>query len=108
MPACFQLYDKSKPEEGPVSLSKVDERCASTSRCRATRSNTSGDGSTASGCASPWARRSKQIREQIDGYLAADKQHQDGYVEFYENMLLMLSYLEERYTPNAFYSPIKD
>jgi hypothetical protein len=108
MPICFQLYDKSKPEEGPVSLSKVDEEMCEHFQVPCDPIKYLGGWFDCIGFRLALGKTFEEIREQIDGYLAADKQHQDGYVEFYENMLLMLSYLEERYTPNAFYSPIKD
>lgn len=109
MPACFQLYDKSKPGEGPVVLPRIDEAiCLALSvPCDPIKYYNYWFDSI--GFRLAIGKTFDQIREEFKGYVAEEKAKDNaGGVEYYETSLKIVDYLDERYSPNSFHSQYKD
>lgn len=109
MPACFQLYDKKKPGEGPVVLNRIDERMCEhfEQPCDPVKYLNGWFDSIGFRIAigKTWA----QIKEEFEKYVEEEKARGDeDQASWYENLLLILSWLEENYETNSFYSRHKD
>ena len=109
MPACFQLYDKSKSSEGPVVLDKIDDEMCAHFGVSPDPIKYLNRWVDSIGFRLAIGKTFAQIREEFEKNIAEEKQRKDeGYAKFYQDSLLILAYLEERYTVNSFHSPFKD
>ena len=109
MPNCFQLYDKTKPGDGPVVLQEVDRLMCEHFEQPCDAVEWLNGWYNCIGFRLACGKSFEEIRQQFKGYIEEDKQrgNPNQRVEFYENSLLILGWLEEHYATNSFYSPIK-
>lgn len=110
MPVCFQLYDKTRPGEGPVTLQEIDRLMCEHFEQPCDPIKYLNGWYDSIGFRLALGKSFEEIRGQFDGYILEEKArgNPNQGVEFYENSLRILAWLEERYTTNSFYSPYKD
>lgn len=109
MPACFQLFKKSNPEEGPVVLNKVDEEICAFLGAPVHETRYVCGWFDAIGFRLATGKTFAQIKEEFDGYIKEETaKGKLDMAEFYVVLNKIREYLDERYTPNSFYSRYKD
>ncbi len=107
MPACFQLYPKGSNE--PVILQRLDDEMCRHFGVEPDPDRWLGGWYDTIGFRFALGKSFDQIREQFKEYVAEEKAkgNPNEGVEYYENLLLILDYIEERFTTTSFYSPFK-
>lgn len=108
MPSCFQLYPKGEKE--PKILQHIDDEMRVHFEVPPDPDHWLGNWYDTIGFRLALGKSFEQIREQFKEYVEEErvKGNPTRGVEFYEALLSILDYLEERYSTNSFYSPFKD
>lgn len=107
MPVCFQLYDKTKPGEPPVVLTEIDRLMCEHFEHPCDPVKYLNGWYDCIGFRLALGRSFEQIREQFNEYIVEDtaKGNPNHQVEYYQNSLLILAWLEEHYTTSSYYAP---
>lgn len=108
MPACFQLYAKDKPGEGPVILQRIDEAMCAHFEVPCDPVKYLNGWFDSIGFRLAIGKSFAEIKTEFEKYVEEDKDKGDaGFSEFYRDSIQILDWLAERYAPNAFHSSEK-
>ena len=102
MPACFQLIDKET--KSPTVLQKIDDEMREHFGVAPDPTNWLSGWYDSIGLRMACGKSYGQVREEFQGYQKVDDL---GERKFYQDLLDVLDYLEERYETNSFYSSVR-
>ena len=102
MPACFQLIDKET--KSPTVLQKIDDEMREHFGVAPDPKDWLAGWYDSIGLRMACGKSYGQIREEFQGYLRTDD---SGERRYYQDLLDVLDYLEERYETSSFYSSVR-